>query len=45
LKWIRSFGEEVKSLQGETKEIEVIELDEIHSYVGLKKLRLDMDCC
>jgi hypothetical protein len=37
LKWIRSFGEEVKSLQEETKEIEMVELDEMHSYVGSKK--------
>ncbi|KAA6307137.1 hypothetical protein EZS27_041197 [termite gut metagenome] len=37
LKWIRSFGEEIKSLQGDTKEIEVVELDEMHSYVGSKK--------
>ncbi|KAA6331939.1 hypothetical protein EZS27_019514 [termite gut metagenome] len=37
LKWIRSFGEEVKSLEEETKEIEMVELDEMHSYVGSKK--------
>ncbi|KAA6325509.1 hypothetical protein EZS27_025290 [termite gut metagenome] len=37
LKWIRSFGEEIKSLQEETKEIEVVELNEMHSYVGSKK--------
>ncbi|KAA6349605.1 hypothetical protein EZS27_003030 [termite gut metagenome] len=37
LNWIRSFGEEVKSLEEETKEIEWVELDEMHSYVGSRK--------
>ncbi|KAA6303913.1 hypothetical protein EZS27_044444, partial [termite gut metagenome] len=37
LKWIRSFGEEVKSLQVDTKEIEVVELDEMHGCAGSKK--------
>src|SRR5690554_587903 len=37
LNWIRSFGEEVQSLQSESKEIEMVELDEMHSYIGNKK--------
>lgn len=37
LNWIRSFGEEVQSLQSESKEIERVELDEMHSYIGNKK--------
>ena len=37
LKWIRSFGEEIKSLQSESKEIEMVELDEMHSFIGSKK--------
>ena len=37
LNWIRSFGEEVLSLQSESKEIEMVELDEMHSYNGNKK--------
>lgn len=37
LNWIPSFGEEVKLLQSESKEVEMLELDEIHSYIGNKK--------
>jgi transposase-like protein len=37
LKWIKSFGEQVVSLQSESKEIEIVELDEMHSYIGSKK--------
>jgi transposase len=37
LNWIRSFGEEVATLHQDSKEIEVIELDEMHSYIGSKK--------
>jgi hypothetical protein len=37
LNWIRSFGEEVKSLQSESQEIEMVEVDEMHSYIGTKK--------
>ena len=48
LKWIRSFGKEVEQLASESKEnkeIEVVEVDKMHSYIGSKKLLLDMDCC
>ncbi len=37
LNWIRSFGKEVQSLQSENSEIEFVELDEMHSYIGSKK--------
>ena len=37
LKWIRSFGKEVEKLAWENKEIEVVEVDEMHSYIGSKK--------
>ncbi len=37
LNWIRSFGEEVQELKSESQEIEMIELDEMHSYIGSKK--------
>ena len=37
LNWIKSFGEQVTSLNEESKEIEVVELDEMHSYIGSKK--------
>ena len=37
LNWIRSFGQEIKSLHSESCKIEMVELDEMHSYIGNKK--------
>jgi transposase len=37
LNWIKSFRQDVVALQSESKEIEVVELDEMHSYIGSKK--------
>lgn len=37
LNWIRSFGKEVEKLCSEDKEIEPVEVDEMHSYLGSKK--------
>jgi Transposase and inactivated derivatives len=37
LQWIRSFGEAIHSLHLESKEIEMVEADEMHSYIGSKK--------
>lgn len=34
--WIKSFGSEIVKL-GEDKEISVVEIDEMHSYIGNKK--------
>ena len=34
--WIKSYGEEVEELRAD-KEIEVVELDEMHTYIGSKK--------
>lgn len=34
---IKSFGKELASLHSEKNEIDIVELDEIHSYVGSKK--------
>jgi transposase-like protein len=45
LNWIRNFGKEIESLPAESQEIEMVEVDEMHSYIGTKKLLLDMDCC
>jgi len=45
LNWIRSFGKGVEKLNSDSKEIEMVEVDEMHSYIGSKKLLLDMDCC
>ncbi|KAA6342937.1 hypothetical protein EZS27_009342 [termite gut metagenome] len=45
LNWIRNFGKEVGELSSESQEIQMVEVDEMHSYIGSKKLPLDMDCC
>jgi|SRR5215510_14003724 len=37
LNWIRSFGKEVEKLKAESKDIEMVEVDEMHSYIGSKK--------
>jgi transposase-like protein len=37
LNWIKFFGKEVKSLQSESRDIEIVEVDEMHSYIGYKK--------
>ena len=37
LKWIRSFGKEIHALHSESGEIEMVEVDEMHSYIGSKK--------
>jgi transposase len=44
LNWIRNFEVTLKNLRNDTP-VQMIELDEIHSYVGHKKLWLDMVCC
>jgi transposase-like protein len=44
LNWIRGFGKGVQQLNQESQEIELVEVDEMHSLVQ-KKLLLDMDCC
>ena len=42
--WIKDWGEQAASLKSDNS-IEVVELDEMHTYIGSKKLLLDMDCC
>ena len=37
LNWIKSFGKEVEKLHWESKEIEMVEVDEMHTYIGSKK--------
>ena len=37
LRWIRGFGEQVMTLKKEQTQVEVMELDELHSYVKSKK--------
>jgi len=33
----KEFGKEVEKLNAESKEIEMVEVDEMHSYIGSKK--------
>ena len=37
LNWIRAFGNEVSRLQPASQEIEIVAIDEMHSYIGRKK--------
>ncbi|KAA6327265.1 hypothetical protein EZS27_023738 [termite gut metagenome] len=37
LNWIRNFGKEVGELSSESQEIQMVEVDEMHSYIGSKK--------
>jgi transposase len=41
--WIRKFGQELEDLKSEN-DIEIVELDEMHTYIGNKKILLDLDC-
>ena len=45
LKWIREFGQKAQELNRENHQIEMVEVDEMHLYIGSKKTLLDMDCC
>ena len=37
LNWIRAFGNDVKHLQSDPCNIEIVEVDEMHSYISKKK--------
>ena len=41
--WIKKYGKQAEELRSE-ETIEVVEMDEMHSYIGQKKLHLAMDC-
>ena len=36
MKWIRAFGEQANNMQSE-QDIDVVEMDELHTYIGQKK--------
>ena len=42
--WIKTFGEKVEQIRSNSV-LEVVEMDEIHTYISSKKFLLDMDCC
>jgi hypothetical protein len=44
LNWVRDFGKKVQDLHITGQQIEMVEVDEMHSYIGSKKLLLYMDC-
>ncbi len=44
LNWIRAFGEQIEDLKS-ADPVVYTEMDEIRTYVGQKKLSMDMDCC
>lgn len=37
LNWIRDFGDKVQELSSQSQDIEMVEVDEMHSYIGSKK--------
>ena len=45
LQWIRSFGDAIHELHAESKEIEVVEVDEMRSYIGSKKTVVFQKVC
>jgi len=45
LNWIRDFDKQVQELNSDSQQVEIVELNEIHSYVFSKKLLPGMDCC
>ena len=36
-RWIKEFGQQVRELSTEKQHIEIVEVDELHSYIGSKK--------
>jgi transposase len=42
--WVKEWGSKVELPQKEDA-VELVELDETHTYVASKKLLLGMDCC
>jgi len=43
-KWIKKYGQELEEPKSENA-ISVVELDEMHTYIGNKKILLDLDRC
>lgn len=37
LNWIKAFGTEIEKIQGESLPIQIVELDEVHTYIQSKK--------
>jgi len=43
-RWIKNFGEQIESVRNDNS-VNVMELDKPHTYVGHKKLLMDLDLC
>ena len=37
LNWVRKFGKEIETIREPEREIEIVEMDELHSYISRKK--------
>jgi transposase-like protein len=44
LNWVKAFGSKIEEYRQVDENIEIIEMDELHTYIGAKKLLLGMDC-
>ena len=42
--WIKKFRKKLDEIRS-SDDIKVVEIDEMHTYIGSKKNLLDMDCC
>lgn len=43
-RWVKQMGEQHPIKPSTNQDIDIVELDEIHSYTKLKKPLLDLDC-
>ena len=37
MNWIKSFGKEIENIRKAGEPVKIVEIDELHSYIGLKK--------
>ena len=42
--WIKAYGESIETIRSASG-VDIIERDEMHTYIGAKKRLLDLDCC
>jgi len=42
--WIKSFGGSIEGIRSASG-VKIVEMDEMQTYIGSKKLLLDLDCC
>jgi transposase-like protein len=44
MNWVKKYGAELSGIRN-VKPVRVMELDEMHTYIGRKKLQMDLDWC